>query len=521
METGPTRRTRARSTAHNTDEKEYGAIDQCDNDQQYKEKQDAMRAEEDEFKDKLNQNEGDVDEISLSLEETNKLRISLGLKPLDTDATAPAAAGTTAHQDQQAVENFQKLEQQRIATEQKSAIALRLQKARQRILDLKRKQGQTIGGADTEEESTKDWVKRTRHNKPQSQQEVFDQFDADIERQYTSQDLKGLRVTHDISKLQNESDVVLTLADTNVLDENDDNLENIAIRDEDRLQKNIRARKRIRQSVSDEENEDDSLLSKYDNEKEKSGFLLDSKVSLLKATDRNEDSPSQILSTDVSNYDHDEHGDNKEPYSDYKSIKRKHRKDRKHKPKRTRNEDISEEYGQLADPARIEISHKVPENESFIDDEDLRQALAEERKHVFEQKQKRLNIDPIKLLKEYEALEQSNDIMPGDGLVIDSTSEFASTIKIENEAEQHMPVPQDFQISRDTTAESDAEMTDSTGNYVKAEPSYEPEIPRAVAQEELLVSGGVGAALALLRQKGMFHNLKVMIAAPITELEFV
>lgn len=63
--------------------------------------------------------DSNADEISLSIEETNKLRMSLGLKPLDM-----AAPQQQSKQDVKAQEDMKKKqEQERLASEMRDRIA--------------------------------------------------------------------------------------------------------------------------------------------------------------------------------------------------------------------------------------------------------------------------------------------------------------------------------------------------------------------------------------------------------------
>lgn len=56
-------------------------------------------------------------------------------------------------------------------------------------------------------------------------------------KQYTAKDLKGLRVDHDIDTFAEEKQVILTLKDSGVLEENDDVLVNVNMIDNEKYQK--------------------------------------------------------------------------------------------------------------------------------------------------------------------------------------------------------------------------------------------------------------------------------------------
>jgi len=98
-----------------------------------------------------------------------------------------------------------------------------------------------------------------------------------------SKDLAGLKVANDMSKL--EDSVILTLKDTHVLkdandlNEDEDELENINLTEHERLLKNkeLKKKKPI-YNVYDTENK--SLLSQYDDPREKEKFVIGAKGNL-------------------------------------------------------------------------------------------------------------------------------------------------------------------------------------------------------------------------------------------------
>ncbi|XP_051900915.1 U4/U6.U5 tri-snRNP-associated protein 1 [Pristis pectinata] len=103
---------------------------------------------------------------------------------------------------------------------------------------------------------------------------------------YTSQDLKGLTVQHDIKAFKEGEAVVLTLKDRGVLDEEDDVLVNVNILDKERAEKNAEMKKKPNyKPYEEEESVDDmvvfkakSILSQYDEEIEgekKKSFRLE------------------------------------------------------------------------------------------------------------------------------------------------------------------------------------------------------------------------------------------------------
>ena len=162
---------------------------------------------------------------SLSLAETNKLRISMGLAPL-----ADEAAGEEPDSDDPdavAERNYSEIrEKERRAREEKEAKE-RLAKARnQRELRAKL-QGKGLGDADPAEGATAaDWVKQSRKKAKERQAELEklrarekELEDRDREAVYGEDELAGLRVAHGAEDIEEGQDLILTLADKKVLDD--------------------------------------------------------------------------------------------------------------------------------------------------------------------------------------------------------------------------------------------------------------------------------------------------------------
>ncbi|GIY89967.1 hypothetical protein CEXT_4871 [Caerostris extrusa] len=95
-----------------------------------------------------------------------------------------------------------------------------------------------------------------------------------LELAYTSDNLKGLTVAHDIGSIQEGHQVILTLKDKGVLEEEEDVLENVNIVDSEKYAKNVENKKKKPDYKPYDEPEYDefgilkkkNLLSKYDEE---------------------------------------------------------------------------------------------------------------------------------------------------------------------------------------------------------------------------------------------------------------
>ncbi|CAG2115520.1 unnamed protein product [Medioppia subpectinata] len=225
---------------------------------------------------------------SLSIEETNKLRLKLGLKPLDvsTGEDKPATDKMVT------VEVFVKTEKMSDKIEaQKIREKIEVQRNKRKITQ-KLRHTKGLAESDGEEDAT-DWIMKTRklaeekaraQKRAQMLEEMDEEFgvssliEEDLRRKkataYSSKHLKGLTVGHKEEEFQEGRQVVLTLKDKDVLDEDEDVLQNVNMIDDSKAKLNIENKaKRPDYKPYDEPELDEfgilkkkSLLSKYDEE---------------------------------------------------------------------------------------------------------------------------------------------------------------------------------------------------------------------------------------------------------------
>lgn len=177
---------------------------------------------------------------SLSLEETNKVRISLGLAPLVDDDGGDNADGAgeaqEVEEDQDSIAEANWAERRaadRRAREEKETKE-RLAKARnQRELRAKL-EGKGLGSAegtgagdDDEKASAAEWIKKSRKaakaraaelEKLKAREKELEERDRDAMR-YGENDLAGLKVGHGLEDFEEGKDVILTLKDNKVLED--------------------------------------------------------------------------------------------------------------------------------------------------------------------------------------------------------------------------------------------------------------------------------------------------------------
>eukprot|EP00041_Stephanoeca_diplocostata_P019320 m.414577 g.414577 ORF g.414577 m.414577 type:complete len:707 (+) comp21272_c0_seq1:256-2376(+) len=243
---------------------------------------------------------GDSKEISLSVDETNTLRASLGLKPLKIDDKDKNEI-TSSVPGQSKMDN-DVLVAPVVPGDKKQTAELREKleaKRQKRQIEKKLKEVKTLAEDADDDDSAAAWIKKSRALAKQKKLAAkkaaeLNAMDNEVEADATSYDasnLSGLTVVHDKADFEEGRDTILTLADAGVLDDTDDVLENANILENDRHKKNVEARnKGLDEYKGYDDDEFDgtkpkAMLSKYDNidvytgdekKSKKEGFTLDS-----------------------------------------------------------------------------------------------------------------------------------------------------------------------------------------------------------------------------------------------------
>ncbi|KAF5359829.1 hypothetical protein D9756_003403 [Leucocoprinus leucothites] len=407
-------------------------------------------------------------EESISLEETNKIRISLGLKPL-TEDKAPAD-----DKEQQAEANYKKQREREAKERESKRIAEGIAKVRNRRELHASLKGATLGDADGDGDTLK-WIKRSKKREKElakKRQAELEQMDKAFQEEYTERDLEGLKVSHDFDTLDEGEARILTLKDSRILDNEEDELQNIEMAEEEHRQKNqeLKIKRRDYTGYDDEEFQEGnqgmkrSILAKYDEELEgpkDSGFRLGSAVVSKKAKQEEEKhSAAAAVNKSLLSIDYTKNID----ISDYRQAGEIGFKKPKNKKKRSsrRAPDVSE----LIDDSQMEIDEKpiIPVqrerdlNANFVDDDDLQAALARSRRAKLNRPKKLSPEELAKKVAEQRAQEEIaltaingiklEEIEAGDeGLTFDDTSEFVRsvglepTVKPKPETKEHLLPP--------------------------------------------------------------------------------
>lgn len=173
-------------------------------------------------------------EISCSVDETNRIRRLLGLKPLNV---------TTQTAEFQAVENFRAKKEMEASILETESIRLRIEKARDKRILKENIPGASLGkfttsGGDDDSAlgSAAEWVRRSRIKSSETKMEIIDKVHN--VSNYDSNDLSGLKVMHDAKNFEVGEEIILTLCDSNILD-TDDNGKITGIKDMDDVLENV------------------------------------------------------------------------------------------------------------------------------------------------------------------------------------------------------------------------------------------------------------------------------------------
>ncbi|GKT86991.1 SART-1 family protein [Colletotrichum tofieldiae] len=360
-----------------------------------------------------------------TIEETNRIRVSLGMKPLPVPGAAPAesqransasddedAPSTLESRSAQAYDNYQKVRDAEAAKrkrEERAAAAKREREAAQRHAIL---EGKALGEAEEADVDAKAWLKaQKKRQKAIEKARKLEEEQAAAEAaalaaiEYTSKDLAGVKVAHELDNFLDGDEQILTLKDATI-DQNEeegDELENMDLKAREELQEKLDLKKKkpaYDVFAAADEGTERGILAQYDDEiygKKGKKFTLDGSGAIAELGD--------ILgapekSKKLQNIDLDVIQD--APTSDYLDISEiKVKKPKKKKSKSTRQKPVDEDDIFPVDTtpagddmmdldsgaAMIKKKRKI-EDDTFVDDEDLQASLAIQRKNALKKRKR-------------------------------------------------------------------------------------------------------------------------------------
>ncbi|KAF9698215.1 hypothetical protein EKO04_003512 [Ascochyta lentis] len=503
----------------------------------------------------------------LSIDEANKIRLSMGLPALpggsasatphgpafkpakDGDDLSDEIASTIDTRQAAAHDNWLKLNAEQEAKKKREERAAAIKKERERAARTAKLEGSGLADAANDDDDMA-WLKGSK--KRQKKILKAEQMQRELEErerqareamQYTENDLAGVKVGHEVDQFDDGEDQILVLKDTAVDGEDDDELEAVALKEKERLQERLDSKKRKRAYDPNDENGDKSILAQYDEEiegKKSKAFTLDGKgrtVEAIQAAAIGASQPKRVaVSLDILNDD--------APANDYMDLPEiKMKKPKKKKTKKAKRERMEDDDEMMLPPTQdpneeMELDRAeatVPKakkksvfDESFIDDDDLQANLAAQRQKALRKRKKIRPEDIARQLREEASTPQTPGMVEltengdADGLVIDETTEFVQNLGAnaddddeEEEARRRRRKPshisEGIKSEQPTDIDGDVDMNQSYAEAAEAEDARERSQSRAKSIEdtdtgleaEKTVDGGMGATLALLRQRGL------------------
>ena len=514
---------------------------------------------------------------TVSIEETNRIRISLGLKTLPVPGAGPTFKSSKDDSDSSSEEeepgstlesrqaegydNWKKLQEEQVAKARREAKKKAVKKAHDAAQKHAKLGGKSLGEADeTTEMDTKTWLLKAkkRQRKLKEEREKAARIEKELREredaiQYTGEDLEGVKVGHEIDDFEGEGEQVLTLKDTTIEEneEEGDELENLDLREKERLGEKLELKKRkpIYNPNDLDDGEDKVLLKHYDEAiegRKRKRFTLDAHGSTAEereagAQSGRQKSRPQAISLDILK---------DLPTSDYIEVSDfKVRKPRTKKAKSTRHKAVDEgdifptvetvnETKVDGDAMDVDVGQEATapppsrsrtDNVSFVDDDELQASLAKSRREALKQRRKVKPEDIARQVHEEASATPGggagDDGTPEEvGLIIDETSEFVANLqrptipekpktpsKANDIAKARSMSPSAADEDGDVDMErshNEVETEDDATASIKRETStpVPADIPVTGLDEEAALTNGIGSTLTLLSQRGLIDK---------------
>ncbi|KPM34443.1 hypothetical protein AK830_g12128 [Neonectria ditissima] len=501
-----------------------------------------------------------------TLEETNRMRISLGMKPLPVpgaDTSKPAetqvadadddgeVASTIDTRQAQSYDNYKKVRDAEDAKRKREEKAAAIRKAREKAQRVAVLDGKGLGDEDGGDLDAKDWLmgqKKRQKNIAKARKLEAELAAAEAAAaaavQYTSKDLAGIKVAHDTADFLDGDNQILTLKDTTI-EENEadgDELENLDMREAEKLSERLVLKKGLVYNPHDDEEEDGEhgILSQYDEEingKKTKKFTLDADGAIAELSDilyKPVDKTRKLQTVNLDDivgkpdllYSYSSKGavltyldkgdaPVSSDYLDPSKIKIKKPKKKKNKSTRQKPVDEDDIFPLDTAPADdnamdVDFTNSAPSkkrktrDDTFVDDEDLQASLAIQRKNALKKRKKTRPEDIAKQLREQNNDEEQVETQDG-GLVLGEVSEFVAGLSKPGEDEERKP-RKPRTVSKSAEPDEDHPMEDEDDDEKPQTSAMEDEQEEMGVEEEKTVGQGMGAALALLRERGLVED---------------
>ena len=490
---------------------------------------------------------------AFSIEETNKLRVSLGLKPLPVpgqDGPAFKAPGSPTSEDEgstlesrqaQGYDNWKKLQEEAERRKKNQVRTDAIKKARDLAQKHAKIQGKGLADESDEEIDTRKWLvqQKKRQRKIEKQREKARKMEEELKEResvaYTSKDLAGVRVAHEVEDFDlGSGEQVLTLKDT-TLDENEeegDELENVQLREkektEDRL--SLKKKKPIYNPNDIDESDESKVLAQYDeviDGKKRKRFTLDADGSTVEEREAKKQALGDKLNAQSFSLD----AIPDLPISDYQEPKEvSFKKPKKKKSKGTREKAVDDEDFDPSAKANVDAMEVDNDDtsvrqvdSSFIDDDDLQVSLAKQRREALKNRKKVKPEDIARQIRERSpgtiAADDVQENKTGELVINEATQFLANIQKPEERSTRKSPsapissMPQQPAVDGDSDSEEGPDNDIDMDRPIKDEtegrgttPATAAELTATGLEDEASLSQGIGNTLSLLRQRGLIED---------------
>lgn len=461
---------------------------------------------------------------SISLSETNKLRLSIGLKPIPEPSVIASIQQQTTEQYQQAKQ----------AEEKNSVIKAKLELAKTKAANKRKKIVSRSILDDLEEEEggkvgqgNDDWLNRIgmKPEETTTSTNSVKKSKRFNNREQDNHDLSGMKVSHNLLDLQdlNQETVVLTFKDQSIYEEVDE-LESELLVSKKRTEDQVKERLQTR--GNGQFGMEKSRMETYEerlkeNKDENQGFMLSeggviqvgagSTKRNLESVEQDEDSNSKRKKIEFS-FESEDELDNKELGNDYAKVKPIKMKKLKNKNKSRDSSNARRREISTGPMTKVQLQD---EDYNITDDQFIQTRLSKQRRDAMFNRKKILKT-PEELAKEIqedleeEAKEQKRNLKNRDfGLVYDENTEFLSSIKVqeaEDEAEEGeretLNVVTQANVSSQASRDKNAEGTNASRLSEQVPEPMEKDSSMDLTQS-LDFSGGIASTLSFLKSKNV------------------
>ena len=479
------------------------------------------------------------------IEAANRLRKTLGLALLPTSTTlAPAQAsnsvafkenssssddepGSTLETRENAgYQNWQDLQDEAAAKKKREQKALAIKKARDAAQKFTRLEGKGLGDLGGEEDlDAKAWLKKSksRQKKIEAERRRRLEEEASKERrlaavEYGAEDLAGIKVAHEARAFEEiDGEQILTLKDAAVDEEDEAELENVDLRESEKLKEKAELKKKkAYDPLSNEEIPGErNLLSQYD-EKKRKAFTLGSAA-------EERDTKRQAVGGMLRALPISLGAPKETPLSDYLDTPVKIKKPKK-KPTNTRQKkdekdifpasyqpDTGNKDADLMEFDRPQTAVSKTKDfgrSSLVDDDELSNSLSLNRRLAI--KKRKLKPDDLARAIQKEKSATPDELEEPARIVIDQSREWLGNLKIEPQTAKPKrdvsnPKPRGGDGAAIMEGSDDEERT-------LAQPQTEqlatlPQVSATGLEEEPTLDGpALGGALQLLRPRGLLQS---------------